>query len=130
LTIQTHDLSKSYRKKVAVSQLDLSVAEGSIYGFLLAIYLWVSVRTKNFILPACLGIVGVVVNIVAYSNANIQKFSPWMYAIDLLQIFSKSPRDNPSYYGWSLPVVLLISVVGTLCVTLLAIADFNRRDMY
>ncbi len=97
--------------------------------FLIAIYTWLSMRTKNFILPVALSIVGIVVNLVGYNSPVAQKFVPWMYALDVGKILSRTPQAEP-YVGWSLPIVILISCIGALCFTLLGIWDLNRRDIY
>ena len=96
--------------------------------FLIAIYTWLSMRTKNFILPAALGVVGIVTNLVGYNSPVAQKFVPWMYALDIGKILSRTPQAEP-YVGWSLPVVILISCLGAFCFTLLGIWDINRREI-
>lgn len=96
--------------------------------FLIAIYTWLSMRTKNFILPAALGVVGIVTNLVGYNSPVAQKFVPWMYALDIGKILSRTPQAEP-YVGWSLPVVILISCLGAFCFTLLGIWDLNRREI-
>ena len=97
--------------------------------FIIAIYLWLSMRTKNFILPACLGIASTVLTIIGYDNDLLQKFSPWVYALGVARILSKLP-ETKHYLGWSLPIILAISIAGTICMTLLGIIEFNRRDIY
>lgn len=96
--------------------------------FLIAIYTWLSMRTKNFILPAALGVVGIVTNLVGYNSPVAQKFVPCMYALDIGKILSRTPQAEP-YVGWSLPVVILISCLGAFCFTLLGIWDLNRREI-
>lgn len=96
--------------------------------FLIAIYTWLSMRTKNFIVPVALGVVGIVTNLVGYNSPVAQKFVPWMYALDIGKILSRTPQAEP-YVGWSLPVVILISCVGAFCFTLLGIWDLNRREI-
>jgi hypothetical protein len=85
-------------------------------------------RTKNFILPICLAIPGVVMNIVAYTNVTYQEFSPWMYGLDMERIMAKTPQTQP-YFGLPLPVILAISIVGAILVTLLGYLEFARRDI-
>ena len=97
--------------------------------FLIAIYTWLSMRTKNFILPAALGVVAMVINLVVYNSAVAQKFVPWMYALDIGRILTRIPQSQP-YVGWPLPIVILISCVGAFCFTLLGIWEFSRRDIY
>ena len=96
---------------------------------LISFYTWISMRTKNFILPVAISIVGEVINIVGYDNANIQKFFPWIYALDIGRILTRTPQTQV-YSGWSPPVILLISIIGAICVTCLGIMEFKRRDIY
>lgn len=97
--------------------------------FVIAIYVWVSMFAKNFILPICIGIAGTVMNIIAYSSMAFQKFSPWMYALDVSRVLTKTPQTQP-YLGWPLPVLLAISISGAVVVMILGIIEFNRRDIY
>jgi hypothetical protein len=97
--------------------------------FLVAIYTWLSMRTKSFILPAALGIVGIVINLVGYNSPVAQRFVPSMYALDIGKILARTPQNEP-YVGWSLLTVILVSCVGALCFTLLGIWDLNRREIY
>lgn len=119
----------------ALASPDLSyyleaLALETIASFLIiAIYTWISMRTKNFILPICLAIAGTVMNIVAYSNVTFQKFSPWMYGLDMERILAKTPQTQP-YFGWPLPVILAISIAGAILVTLFGCVEFARRDIF
>lgn len=97
--------------------------------FIIAVYLCVSMLAKNFILPVSLGIMGSVVNLVAYDSTIAQKFSPWMYALDVARILAKTPQTQ-AYLGWPLPIILAISVLGSLLLILLGVVEFNRRDIY
>jgi len=97
--------------------------------FMLALYLWLSMRTKNFILPVSLAIVSMMINLIGYGSGPVQRFSPWMYALDIGRLLSRTPQTQP-YLGWPLGIVLAISGAGALVFTLLGIREFTRRDIY
>jgi hypothetical protein len=105
------------------------VAETTSLALVLAIYYWLSTRTASFIPPIALGIVGAMVNIVAYSSSPVQRFSPWMFGLDVARLLTRTPQADP-YLGWPLAVVLTLSVGGALAVTALGAWEFSRRDVY
>ena len=69
--------------------------------FLIAIYTWLSMRTKNFILPAALGVVGIVTNLVGYNSPVAQNSFPgcmrWISAGFFHELLKRShTSDGPS----------------------------------
>jgi hypothetical protein len=96
--------------------------------FIISIHTWLSVRSKSFIVPIALGIAAAVMNIIGFSKVEYQKFSPWMYGMDITRVLSLLPSNEP-YRGWSLPVILAISLAGAVLVTLWGINELNRRDI-
>ena len=108
------------------------LAETLAAWFVIALYLWISLRMKNVILPLFISIVGAVTNLSGYRVVFFEEFSPWAYALDASRMLTKFHGFQPTpvpYLGWPLPILLTISVIGTLCIMLLGILEFNRRDI-
>jgi hypothetical protein len=52
-----------------------------------------------------------------------------MFGLDAARLLSSIPQTQP-YLGWSLPTILIASVVGATVVTVLGVLEFERRDIY
>jgi len=96
---------------------------------IIALHTWLSVRSRNFILPIGLGAVGGFVNLIGGQSAVIQKFSPWAFPFNMMRAFHPLAEIQTLYKGWSPMLLLLISTVGSIVITVYAIWEIHKRDV-
>jgi hypothetical protein len=117
----------------AQSNLDLSgfstvIALSFLASFLIiAIHTWLSVRFRSFVISVVIAVFAVVGNVMAVGSDQFQKFFPWIFSFDIVKILKLS--EGATGDGITVGYVLLFSIIGAICVTLLGAIDISRRDV-
>jgi lantibiotic transport system permease protein len=95
---------------------------------ILSIQLWLASRFKSFILPAGLGVVGIISNFILTNSVKFARFSPWMFPVSIISNESGKVASDSLYYV-STPTYLTVSIVGALIITLFALQDLRKKDV-
>lgn len=118
----------SYRQGVEVGHFVKMLALAFVALWLvMAIHSWLSARTGNFALSLGVAVFAEVADVLGFRQESFQKYWPWLYPIDMTRLFGLQHRDMVQNY-WSIQHLLLVSVVGAIAVTGLALWDFCRRE--
>jgi hypothetical protein len=118
-----------YKPGVDVPHLFTMLALAYVAGFLMiAIHLWLSMRSASFVLPLGVVIFAETANVLGMHEESLQKCWPWLFSFDAARLLGLQRRDTLQHF-YSIQHLLLLSVLGTALVTALALWGFGRREV-
>lgn len=88
---------------------------------IVAIHLWLSVRTASFVLSLGIVILAEMATVLGMHQTRLLAYWPWLYPFDAVQGLGFHPSVT-------LARVIAIAVAGSALITLLAVWDFTRRQ--
>lgn len=95
---------------------------------IMAIHAWLSIRSSNFALSLGVAAFAVMPNVFGLRQAATQKYWPWLFPFDVLQTFGVQGRDKIQPF-WSVGHLVVVSSLGAVAVTAMALWDFSRREI-
>ena len=118
-----------YQLGVDVRHFLAMLAFAYVAGFLImAIHAWISIRSSNFVPSLAVVIFAEIANVLGMRDESLQRWWPWLYPFDAVRLYGLQLRDAVQHF-WSVPHLILASVLGAIVITLLALWDFARREV-